>query len=123
MLGDVAGKRVAELCAAPGGKTVQLAASGATVTAVDRSEARLVRLRENLARLDLAAEVVCADVESWRPPQGFDAVLLDAPCSATGTIRRHPDLPHVKTEADRSEERRVGKECVSTGRSRGSPSH
>src|SRR3546814_2790853 len=98
MLGDVAGKRVAELCAAPGGKTVQLAASGATVTAVDRSEARLVRLRENLARLDLAAEVVCADVESWRPPQGFDAVLLDAPCSATGTIRRHPDLPHRSEE-------------------------
>lgn len=100
LLGDVAGKHIADLCAAPGGKTAQLAAAGATVTALDRSEPRLQRLRENLARLHLEAAIVCADVESWKPPQSFDAVLLDAPCSATGTIRRHPDLPHVKTEAD-----------------------
>jgi 16S rRNA (cytosine967-C5)-methyltransferase len=100
MLGEVAGRRVADLCAAPGGKTAQLASAGARVTAVDLSPARLARLRENLARVQLAAATVEADIETWRPAEPFDAVLLDAPCSATGTIRRHPDLPHVKSEAD-----------------------
>ncbi len=94
------GERVADLCASPGGKTAQIAAAGAAVTAVDASEARLPRLRENLQRLGLAAEIVHADATTWRPPDLLDAVLLDAPCSATGTIRRHPDLPHIKRAAD-----------------------
>jgi 16S rRNA (cytosine967-C5)-methyltransferase len=99
LLGDVRGKSVADLCAAPGGKTAQLAFAGARVTAVDRSAARLNRLRENLARLALQAETVAADALEWRAGP-FDAVLLDAPCSATGTIRRHPDVPWLKSEAD-----------------------
>jgi 16S rRNA (cytosine967-C5)-methyltransferase len=100
LLGPVAGLRVADLCAAPGGKTAQLAAAGALVTAVDQSPARLVRLRENLARLRLDAEVVEADVLAWEPGRTFDAVLLDAPCSATGTIRRHPDILHLRRKDD-----------------------
>lgn len=100
LLGDVNGRRVADLCAAPGGKTAQLAALGAHVTAVDRAAPRLKRLGENLARLQLRADIVTAAVEDWQPPQPFDAVLLDAPCSATGTIRRHPDLPQIKAETD-----------------------
>ena len=100
LLGDVAGKRVADLCAAPGGKTAQLAALGASVMAVDRSEPRLKRLKENLKRLGLKADVRTAEIEQWQPPEQFDAVLLDAPCTATGTIRRHPDLPYLKDEAD-----------------------
>lgn len=88
------GEAIADLCAAPGGKTLQLAAAGATVTAVDTSAARLKRLRENLTRTGLTAEVVTADALSITG--SYDAVLLDAPCSATGTIRRHPDLPYAK---------------------------
>ena len=99
LFGDVAGRRVADLCAAPGGKTAQLAAAGARVTAVDRSPARLARLGDNLARLRLAAELVCADAGEWQA-EPFDAVLVDAPCSSTGTIRRHPDIPWLKREAD-----------------------
>ena len=98
-LGDVRGKCVADLCAAPGGKTAQLAAAGATVTAVDRSKPRLGRLRENLARLNLTAEIVVADAALWQTAP-FDAVLIDAPCSSTGTIRRHPDIPWLKGTAD-----------------------
>ncbi|WP_137388250.1 RsmB/NOP family class I SAM-dependent RNA methyltransferase [Rhodoligotrophos defluvii] len=97
LLGDVGGKRVIDLCAAPGGKTLQLAAAGAHVTAVDLSEPRLARVRDNLARTGLAAEVVCADATAFSTEQPADAVLLDAPCSATGTIRRHPDIPYTKT--------------------------
>ena len=96
LLGEVAGRRVLDLCAAPGGKTAQLAAAGAEVTAVERSEARLGRLRDNLARLGLAAATVTADAAEWRPPAPAEAVLLDAPCSATGTLRRHPDIAHLK---------------------------
>ncbi len=94
------GERVLDLCAAPGGKTLQLAAAGAQVTALDISEARLKRLRENLARTGMQAEVIAADALTWAPEQKYDAVLLDAPCSATGTIRRHPDLPFVKDGGD-----------------------
>ncbi|PZQ48956.1 MAG: 16S rRNA methyltransferase [Rhodovulum sulfidophilum] len=100
LLGDVAGLRVLDLCAAPGGKTLQLAAAGARVTALDVSESRLARLRENLARTGLPAEVVVADALGWEPEAPFDAVLLDAPCSATGTIRRHPDLPYLRGGAE-----------------------
>ena len=99
LLGDLRGKRVADLCAAPGGKTMQLALASATVTAVDRSAARLERLRGNLDRVGLAAEVIAADVTEWNA-EPFDAVLLDAPCSSTGTIRRHPDIPWIKRETD-----------------------
>ncbi|HEY3694646.1 RsmB/NOP family class I SAM-dependent RNA methyltransferase [Phenylobacterium sp.] len=86
------GEAVLDLCAAPGGKTLQLAAAGGRVTAVDRSAPRLRRVHENLARLGLAAEVVTADAGGWDDGRTFDAVLLDAPCSATGTFRRHPDV-------------------------------
>ena len=99
LFGNVSGLRVADLCAAPGGKTAQLAAAGARVTAVDRAPARLDRVRENLTRLSLAADLVIADVAEWTA-EPFDAVLLDAPCSSTGTIRRHPDVPWLKTPAD-----------------------
>ncbi|WP_448204387.1 16S rRNA (cytosine(967)-C(5))-methyltransferase RsmB [Azospirillum sp. sgz302134] len=101
LFGDLAGKRVYDLCAAPGGKTAQLLAQGAEVVAVDRSAKRLERVRENLARLNLsAAEILAADVATWQPDQPADAVLLDAPCSATGAIRRHPDILRVKTPED-----------------------
>jgi 16S rRNA (cytosine967-C5)-methyltransferase len=99
LLGDVRGLRVADLCAAPGGKTAQLSQAGARVVAVDRSPARVARLRDNLTRLQLEAETHCADVLEWSAGP-FDAVLLDAPCSSTGTIRRHPDVPWLKSEAD-----------------------
>jgi 16S rRNA (cytosine967-C5)-methyltransferase len=100
LLGDVAGKRVADLCAAPGGKTAQLAAAGASVVAVDGSKTRLGLLTENLKRLGLEAETVRADASTWQPEERFDAVLLDAPCSSTGTIRRHPDIPYLKSVKD-----------------------
>jgi 16S rRNA (cytosine967-C5)-methyltransferase len=100
LLGPVAGRRIIDLCAAPGGKTAQLAAAGARVIAVDRSEARLDRLRRNLERLHLSVEMVAASAETWRPDTPADAVLLDAPCSATGTIRRHPDVAWLKTADD-----------------------
>ena len=103
LLGDVAGKRVADLCAAPGGKTAQLAAAGATVTAVDSSGPRLARLNENLERLGLSANTIEANAADWQPTMRFDAVLLDPPCSATGTIRRHPDVPYLKSDADIAE--------------------
>jgi 16S rRNA (cytosine967-C5)-methyltransferase len=99
LFGNVTGLRVADLCAAPGGKAAQLAAAGAHVTAVDRSPARITRLEENLKRLSLSAELVCADAAEWNA-EPFDAVLLDAPCSSTGTIRRHPDVPWLKQPAD-----------------------
>jgi len=101
LFGDIKGKSVADLCAAPGGKTAQLALSGAHVTAVDRSPARMARLRDNLGRLALTAEAIATDATEWPgPPEGFDAILLDAPCTATGTIRRHPDVAWLRQEAD-----------------------
>jgi 16S rRNA (cytosine967-C5)-methyltransferase len=100
LFGDITGKRVADLCAAPGGKTAQLVAMGAHVTAVDMRPERLKRLAQNLERLALDCTTVAADAASWSPEQTFDAVLLDAPCTATGTIRRHPDILHLKRESD-----------------------
>jgi len=95
------GEHVADLCAAPGGKTGQLAAAGAAVTAVEQEAGRLQRLAENLRRWGLAATLVQADAATWMPQHtAFDAILLDAPCSATGTIRRHPDVPHIKRPRD-----------------------
>jgi 16S rRNA (cytosine967-C5)-methyltransferase len=83
-----------DLCAAPGGKTMQLASAGWTVTAIDASKSRLARLSENLERTGLSAEVIAADLLSWKPKAPADAVLLDAPCTATGIFRRHPDVIH-----------------------------
>ncbi len=102
LLDAKAGERVLDLCAAPGGKTMQLAATGADVTAVDNSATRIKRLAENLARTGLAARIVEADALGFQDAP-FDAILIDAPCSATGTIRRHPDLPYAKQDADFSE--------------------
>jgi 16S rRNA (cytosine967-C5)-methyltransferase len=101
LLGDINGKKIADLCAAPGGKTAQLAQAGARVTAVDRSPARMTRLRDNLARLSLEAETVVADAVEWQGlPESFDGILVDAPCTSTGTIRRHPDVAWLRHEAD-----------------------
>jgi 16S rRNA (cytosine967-C5)-methyltransferase len=100
LLGDVAGGRVIDLCAAPGGKTAQLAAAGAEVTAVDVAPDRIALVAENLERLKLKAAFVTADARDWRPELPAPFVFLDAPCTATGTIRRHPDLPWLKMAAD-----------------------
>ena len=100
LFGKIAGKAVIDLCAAPGGKTAQLAAAGATVTAVDRSPRRLERVHTNLLRLGLKAQTVSADAITWRPEKPAWGVLLDAPCTATGAIRRHPDVAHLKTADD-----------------------
>ncbi len=100
LLGDVKDRVVFDLCAAPGGKAAQLANAGARVVAVDRSVARVARLKDNLARLKLDAECVVADITTWDPGKTADAVLLDAPCTATGTIRRHPDIPRVRKSGD-----------------------
>ena len=96
ILAPAPGERCLDLCAAPGGKTLQLAATGAAVTALDISTPRAARIRENLTRCGLSAEIVIDDALHWQPQEPFAAILLDAPCSATGTVRRHPDLPFVK---------------------------
>jgi 16S rRNA (cytosine967-C5)-methyltransferase len=101
LFGDIKGKSIADLCAAPGGKTAQLAQGGAHVTALDRSPARVARLRENLNRLSLQAETVVADAVEWAgPADGFDGILIDAPCTSTGTIRRHPDVAWLRQDSD-----------------------
>jgi 16S rRNA (cytosine967-C5)-methyltransferase len=102
LFGDVGGKTIVDLCAAPGGKTAQLAQAGARVTAVDRSPARMARLRDNLVRLSLRADEVVTDAAEWlgQGNGGFDGVLVDAPCTSTGTIRRHPDVAWLRQEAD-----------------------
>ena len=102
LFGDVSGKAIVDLCAAPGGKTAQLAHAGARVTAVDRSPARMARLRDNLARLSLQGRDVVTDAAEWpgAGKAGFDGVLVDAPCTSTGTIRRHPDVAWLRQEAD-----------------------
>lgn len=100
LMGDLRAKRVYDLCAAPGGKTAQLCAAGAEVVAVDRSAKRLERVRDNLTRLDLTADLLAADAATWNPGEPADAVLLDAPCTATGAIRRHPDVQRLKSAED-----------------------
>jgi len=103
LFGDVAGKKIVDLCAAPGGKTAQLVHAGARVTAVDRSPNRMARLRDNLVRLKLDAEMVVADGAEWLDGNrdgGFDGILIDAPCTSTGTIRRHPDIGWLRQESD-----------------------
>ncbi|MDB5520730.1 MAG: sun [Tardiphaga sp.] len=101
LFGDLKGRRIADLCAAPGGKTAQLIHGGADVTAIDRSPHRVARLRENLGRLGLEAATVVADATDWQPDQAdFDAILVDAPCASTGTIRRHPDVAWLKQDDD-----------------------
>ena len=100
LVGNVEGQQIADLCAAPGGKTAELAAAGGHVSAVEVDERRIERLKANLARLRLEAEVVHADAAEWNPGRTFDAILLDAPCLSTGTIRRHPDILHLKRESD-----------------------
>ena len=101
LLGDVKSKDVLDLCAAPGGKTAELAAAGANVTALDRSKPRLQRLTENLSRLNLSAETIVADAGTFAPGRQWERVLLDAPCTATGTARRHPDVTRLKSPTDR----------------------
>ncbi len=100
LLGDLRGKTIVDIGAAPGGKTAQLAAAGATVIAVERNPARAETLRQNLQRLRLTAEIVVADAVAWKPERPVDAVLLDAPCSATGTLRRHPEIAWLKDRLD-----------------------
>jgi 16S rRNA (cytosine967-C5)-methyltransferase len=100
LLGDVRGRRVVDLCAAPGGKTLQLAAAGGQILAVDRSRQRVERVAENLRRTGLNADLIVADGTTWRPAEAVDAVLVDVPCTATGTIRRHPDIAHLKAASD-----------------------
>jgi 16S rRNA (cytosine967-C5)-methyltransferase len=100
LFGEIAGQAVVDLCAAPGGKTAQLAAAGARVTAVDRSPRRLDRLVANFDRLGLPIAAVAADALTWRPDRPIDAILLDPPCTTTGAIRRHPDVPHLKLPED-----------------------
>lgn len=103
MLGDVAGQTVLDIGAAPGGKAAQLARAGAQVTALDRSASRMKRLEENMARLQCTVTPVVADALEWEPPHQFDTIVLDAPCSATGTWRRHPEVVHITTLADITE--------------------
>ena len=98
LFGTLTGAEVLEMCAAPGGKTAQLAAAGARVTAIDINPGRITRLEENLARLGLAAKCIAAPAASYTPSEAPQYILLDAPCSSTGTIRRHPDIAHTKTE-------------------------
>ena len=100
LLGDIKGKRVLDLCAAPGGKTMQLCAAGAEVTALDLSPERMHRVMENTRRMGFKPRMEVANAMDWEPDAPFDAILLDAPCSATGTIRRHPDLPYVRPSLD-----------------------
>ncbi len=100
LFGDISGRRVIDLCAAPGGKSAQLASLGARVVAVDRSATRLLLLAENFRRLRLEGEIIEADATTWRPQAPAHFVLLDAPCSGTGAIRRHPDIAHLKSHGD-----------------------
>jgi 16S rRNA (cytosine967-C5)-methyltransferase len=114
LLAPKAGEQILDMCAAPGGKTMQLAASGAEVMALDQSRERMHRVRENLERTGLGATLITGDALTWEPEQEFDAVVLDAPCSATGTIRRHPDLPYIKNGAALDELFELQKQLLDT---------
>ena len=111
MLGDVKGKRVLDMCAAPGGKTAQLCDAGAQVTAIDESERRTKRLRENMERLKFSPEVICVDARNYKA-EPFDAILLDAPCTATGTIRKNPEILHSRTPEDVKEMVKIQNELI-----------
>ena len=101
LFGDIKGKTIVDFCAAPGGKTAQLAQAGAHVIALDRSPARVARLKDNMTRLSLEAEAIVVDAAEWQGDNGgFDGILIDAPCTSTGTIRRHPDVAWLRQEAD-----------------------
>ena len=100
LLGNVQGKHIADICAAPGGKTLQLLSAGANVTAIDNNANRLLRLQENLERTQMSAQIDCVDARDYNPQTPFDGVLVDAPCSATGTVRRHPELTLLKQPSD-----------------------
>ena len=113
LLGDVAGQSVIDLCAAPGGKTLQLAAKGAKVIAVEREATRMARVAENLARVKLEAALVTADARDVTQTAPF--VLIDAPCTATGTIRRHPDLPWIKEPGDVTAQAALAYEILESG--------
>lgn len=103
LLGNIAEQQVLDLCAAPGGKTMQLIQAGAFVTALDLTASRMTRLRQNLERMHMEANCVTADIMEWQPTRAYDAILLDAPCSATGTWRRHPEVLHLVSEKDIAE--------------------
>ncbi len=115
------GQTALDLCAAPGGKTLQLAAAGAAVTALDRSVSRLRRVRENLARTGLKAEIVAADALEWKDSRTFDAVLLDAPCSATGTYRRHPETLWLARPGDLAQVAALQKRLLDASAARVAP--
>ncbi|USG61286.1 hypothetical protein NBZ79_19190 [Sneathiella marina] len=100
LFGNVEGKTILDCCAAPGGKTAQLAASGAKVIALDRSKGRMKRLADNMNRLQLTVDIQVGEAENYSPEQKLDGILLDAPCSSTGTLRRHPDVAYLKSPAD-----------------------
>ena len=100
LLGNIKEKQVLDLCAAPGGKTMQLIQAGAFVTSLDLTASRMTRLRQNLARMQMEANCVTADIMEWQPTRSYDAILLDAPCTATGTWRRHPEVIHLVSNAD-----------------------
>jgi len=112
LLGNIKGSSVIDLCAAPGGKTAQLASMGGEVTAVDISKERLDIVRGNLTRLNLGAELIVADARDWRPDAPVPFVFLDAPCTATGTVRRHPELPWIKSAADITAQESLQRELI-----------
>lgn len=116
-LGDVTGNTVLDMCAAPGGKTLQLVAAGAQVTALDKSPERMERVRENLARTKLSAEIITQDALEWAESteRQYDIVMLDAPCSATGTYRRHPDVLQNRTPKDVGSLVRLQKRLIKSG--------
>ncbi|MEE2746629.1 MAG: RsmB/NOP family class I SAM-dependent RNA methyltransferase, partial [Pseudomonadota bacterium] len=113
LMGSIKGLKIGDLCAAPGGKTAQMLAMGAAVTSVDRSTKRVRILETNLNRLGFVAEVRCEDVLNWRPTGLYDAIMIDAPCTATGTIRRHPDIQWVRSATDVMQAQKIQKSLLS----------
>ena len=115
LFGKLTNRNIIDLCAAPGGKTAQLASAGSNVIAIDVSSERLRLVKQNMDRLGLSVQTVCADARNYKPPKPVDAVLLDAPCSATGTIRRHPDIPWLKKKEDLIKTSLLQKELLNSG--------